>query len=125
MLGTGGDPGQHRVEPPRDAAVQRIVVAALEMRLVRLALDRLVRACAERGVPALPVASAVRHVSVQPEVVPASGEGGPIGHRPDDATHFGSGREGKALGRDAVHQVLHERLSSIARRTEIVFCMGL
>ncbi len=58
------------VEPARDAAVQRVVVAALVVRLVRLALDPVGRG-AEGGVAALPVAAAIGHVGVQPEIVPA------------------------------------------------------
>ena len=71
---------QHRLEPARDAAIQRVVVPALIMRLVRLAPDP-VRARLERRMPALPVAAAIGHVGVEPEIVPAARERVPIPQR--------------------------------------------
>ena len=67
----------HRFEPARDAAVQRIEVAALIVRLVGLAPDR-PGPDRERRESAFAVASAIGHVAVGPEVVPAGLEAAPI-----------------------------------------------
>ena len=53
----------HRLEPAFDAAVERVVVAALVVGLMRLARDALLRK-GEIGEATLPVAAAVGHVEV-------------------------------------------------------------
>src|SRR6185437_16973566 len=66
------------VEPPLDAAIERVVVAALVMRLVRLAHDRLGRR-AKRRETAPAIAPAIGHKGVDAKVVPARGKAVPIG----------------------------------------------
>src|SRR5215469_10646648 len=63
----------NRFEPALDPAVQRVVVAALVMRLMRLA-QKAGRRRAVAGKTAAPIAAAIGHVGVDTEIVPARGE---------------------------------------------------
>ena len=67
----------HRLEPALDAAVQRVVVAALVMRLVRLAHDPR-RRWRGSGEAAAAVAPAIGHEHVDAEIVPARGKRPPV-----------------------------------------------
>jgi hypothetical protein len=87
-----------------DPAVQRVVVAALVVRLGRLA-NGTRRADREHRVAALPVSAAVRHVGVRPEVVPTSRERRPIGQSAgllQQRAHVRRVHEGVAVGPDEV-----------------------
>ena len=66
-----------RLEPAFEAAVQRVVVAALVMRLMRLA-DDLRAGGAKRGKAAAAVAPAIGHVGIDAEIAPAPREAVPI-----------------------------------------------
>src|SRR5438477_488910 len=66
-----------RFEPAFEAAVQRVVVAALVMRLMRLA-DDLGAGGAKRGKTAAAVAPAIGHVGIDAEIAPAPREAVPI-----------------------------------------------
>ena len=107
-----------RREPALDAAVQRIVIAALIMRLVRLSRDAVARG-REGGVAATAVAPAVRHIGVEAEIVPAFREAVPIGESrlAERAPHrLGLGEsEAVALKRlgDRLKNVVHRRIDPI------------
>src|SRR5260370_28354252 len=75
----GCDRFDHRFEPAFDASVQRVVVAALIMRLMRLARYTC-RAGAKTGKASAAVAPAIGHEGVDPEIVPARGEPLPLAH---------------------------------------------
>ena len=66
-----------RLEPAFEAAVQRVVVAALVMRLMRLT-DDLRAGGAKRGKAAAAVAPAIGHVGIDAEIAPAPREAVPI-----------------------------------------------
>src|SRR5690242_11401423 len=66
-----------RLEPAFEAAVQRIIVTALVMRLVRLAND-LAAGGAKRGKAAAAIAPAIGHVGIHAEIIPALSETVPI-----------------------------------------------
>src|SRR5215472_8301321 len=67
----------HRLEPALDAAVERVVIAALIMRLARLADDP-AGAGAENAKPAAAVAPAISHIGVDAQIVPAGGKAFPV-----------------------------------------------
>src|SRR5258706_13013237 len=67
----------NRLEPALDAAIQRVVVAALVVRLMRLAGD-LGPAGAERGKATAAIAPAIGHEGIDTEIVPAARERIPI-----------------------------------------------
>lgn len=95
-------------EPPLDAAVQRVVVAALVVRLVRLAPERDGRARArlEAREAALPVAAAVCHERVDAEVLPRRGEGRPPALLElEDLAHAGRAHEREALRSEGRAQI--------------------
>src|SRR5262245_59268299 len=86
-----------RLEPARHSAVQRVVVDRLEVRLMRRTRHRAAGLDGEGGVTPAAIASAVGHVRVELEMVPAAGELAPVA----DAAE---GRE------QIVHRLtLHER----------------
>src|SRR5262249_25578707 len=60
----------HGVKPAVDPAIDRVVIAALVMGLVRLSDNRL-GAGAETGKTAAAVAPAIGHVGIDAEIVPA------------------------------------------------------
>jgi len=76
----GGDGLGHRSEPTFDSPIERVVVPALIVRLVRFANNAIGRNGEGREATAA-VAAAVGHVCVDAEVVPARGEGWPFGKR--------------------------------------------
>ena len=86
-----------RLEPALDAAMQRVVIAALVMRLVRLARNAL-RARAKRGEAAAAIAPAIGHVGVEAEIVPTARETVPIAQPrlSQHAAHFRRVHIGKA-----------------------------
>ncbi len=102
---SAADLGRDRREPARDAAVQRVVVEALIVRLVRLPIDRAVASGRKHGVPAAPIASPVGHVLVELEVVPAAGERIPVVERAKWLE-----RPPHALGAHEDEAVLRQRL---------------
>jgi len=93
-----------RLEPALDAAVQRVVVAALIVRLGGLARHA-VGADGKHRVAALTVAAAVGHVGVRAQIVPARGECRPAGQAAgllQQRAHAGRLDEGVAVGPDEV-----------------------
>ena len=68
-----------RLEPALDAAVQMVVVERLVVRLVRSAHDRALASGQPHAEAPAPVAAAIGHVGVDVEIVPALGEGRPVG----------------------------------------------
>ena len=68
-----------RLEPALDAAVQMVVVEGLVVRLVRPAQDRALAAGQPHAEAAATVTAAIGHVGVDLEIVPAFGEGRPVG----------------------------------------------
>src|SRR4029077_16150799 len=68
--GMRADPLGYRFEPALESAIDRVVVAALVMRLVRLPRDPL-GAGAETGEAAAAVTPAIGHVAIDSEIVPA------------------------------------------------------
>ena len=92
-----------RLEPALDAAVQRVVIEPLVMRLVRPAHDRALAFRGIDGEAAAAVAPAVAHVGVDVEVVPALGEGGPVAERAEageGGAHVRGFDEGISRARD-------------------------
>jgi aromatic ring-opening dioxygenase catalytic subunit (LigB family) len=92
-----GDLGLDRLEPALDAAVQHVVVEALIVRLMRPAHDRTPALGGEDREPPASIASTVSHVGVGREIVPALGEGRPVGERAEAAqrgAHVGRLDEG-------------------------------
>src|ERR1700761_820341 len=85
------------LEPALHAAIQRIVVAALVMRLVGLAEDAS-PAGTITGEATAPITTAIRHVGVNAEIIPTLGETGPIAQTGcfKDVLHFGRPHKGKA-----------------------------
>jgi hypothetical protein len=98
-----GDRVRYRLEPAGNAAVERVVVAALVVGLMGLALDLALRD-GEGGVAAAAIAPPVGHVAVRAEVVPALGEGVPMGHglAVEDPAHGKAGAEGEAGAADLI-----------------------
>jgi hypothetical protein len=99
----------HRFEPSLDSAVQRVVVEALVVRLVRLARDGALRWRGERRVTPAPVPPAVGHVGVELEAIPAVGECVPVGERAEgleDGAHCGAFDERKTARVDRGMQAL-------------------
>src|SRR5260370_42570385 len=92
-----------RLEPAFDAAIERVVVAALVMRLMRLAGD-LGTAGAERGKAAAAIAPAIGHEGIDAEIVPAAGERIPIAQpgRLQYAAHLRCMRIGEAAAGDGL-----------------------
>ena len=92
-----------RREPARDPTVERVVVAALVVRLMRLALDARGRSREGREAPA-PVATAVGHERVEAEVIPTRGERPPIAQPSafQRGMHFRSPYKGEAVTADCV-----------------------
>ncbi len=78
-----------RLEPAFDPAIQRVVVAALVMRLMRFARDRLPRG-AKTGKAAAAIAPAIGHVHIDAEIVPTRRETVPIAQpgRFEQRAHF-------------------------------------
>ena len=72
-----GDLGLDRVEPAGDAAIERVEIPALIMRLRRLTRDRGVHR--KRPMPPLPVTPAIGHVGVYAQIVPAARKRVPFG----------------------------------------------
>ena len=72
-----------RLEPARDAAVQGVVVEALEVRLMRFAVSAAELGDRKHRVPPAPVAATVGHVAVERKIVPTRREPGPVAHRTD------------------------------------------
>src|SRR5580700_648823 len=114
-----------RFEPPLDAAIERVVVAALVVRLTRLPGDP--RRCGPKHPePAAAVASAVGHVGVDPEIAPTRGETLPIGKASlfQQPPHFRRTDEGKAVALDCLserservrHREILERVTRRLRR---------
>jgi hypothetical protein len=99
QAGAVGERRQHRFEPALDVALQRVVLEALVVRLVRFAPDAAVGIGGERGMPAPPVAAAGGEIGVRRQVVPAGGERGPVGQRLrwQQVAHGIGGDEGKAV----------------------------
>src|SRR4030088_1961623 len=93
----------NRLEPALDAAIQRVVVAALVMRLMRLAGD-LGPAGAERGKAAAAIAPAIGHEGIDAEIVPAARERIPTAHPGwlQHIAHLGRARKGEAVARDGL-----------------------
>src|SRR5712692_8457194 len=87
-----------RLEPALDAAIELVVVAALVMRLMRLAQDPR-RACAEAGEAAAAIAPALGNVGVDAEIVPAPGKAGPIAEPGslEHRAHFGRAHQGETI----------------------------
>ena len=75
-IGDGG--GVDGIEPALHVAVERIIVAALPVGLVRLAREDAVPT-GEGGVAAATIAAAIGHVEIRPQMPPTGGEGGPVG----------------------------------------------
>src|SRR5712691_8609521 len=94
---------RYRVEPALDPAIDRVVVAALVMRLVRLSDDPL-GARAKTGETATAVTPAIGHVGIDPEILPALRKAIPIRepgffqHR----AHLRFAHEGKPLTGDGL-----------------------
>src|SRR5579859_3373646 len=96
--GVSGDILADRLEPAREATIERVVIAALVVRLMGLARNAC-RRKREGRMPAPAIAAAVGHVGIEPEVVPAVGEAGPVAEPrlAQDGRHRVGLDEGKAL----------------------------
>src|SRR5690348_6275638 len=94
-----------RFEPALEAAIERVVVPALVVRLVRLAGNPR-RGGAKYAEPPAPVASAVSHVGIDAEVVPTGGKTLPIGEPSllQQPPHFRRAHKGKAVALDLVSE---------------------
>lgn len=90
--GVRGDRLADRLEPAGDAAIERIIIPALVMRLVGFPLD-CAAADREGGETAAAIAAAIGHIAVEPEVIPTIRETGPIPH----STGFQDGAHGVGL----------------------------
>src|SRR6266550_8549020 len=99
----GRDRLDHRLEPAFDAAIQRVVVAALVMRLMRLAGNAR-RAGAETGEAAAAITPAIGHEGVDPEIVPTRGEAVPVAQpRPlQHGAHLRRARIGETVALDGL-----------------------
>jgi hypothetical protein len=85
--------GRDGGKPPRDAAVQRVVVEPLVVWPGRRTFDNAGRPSQIDGVAPPPVAAAVRHIGVHVESIPAVGERLPVVERAKrfDGTAHGVG----------------------------------
>ena len=119
-----GDGIGNRLEPALDAAVERVVVAALIMRLMRLAHDPH-RRRAQSGKAAAAITPAIGHVGVDAQIVPAGGERLPVAQialahqrahlrRPDKGKAVLLDRVGK-LPQRLAHHPSHKTASAITR----------
>src|ERR1700730_6272981 len=111
-----------RFETALDAAIQRVVVAALIVRLMRLPGDPSRRG-AKDPEPAAAIASTIGHVGVDPEITPTRGETLPIGKARllQQSPHFWLAHEGKAVAlhcpSERSERVRHwESLERVTRR---------
>src|SRR6266702_2024728 len=97
------DSVRYRVEPALDPAIDRVVVAALVMRLVRLP-DNPLGTGAKTGEAAAAVAPAIGHVAVDPEIVPAQRKAMPIGEPGgfEHRAHLRLAHDGKSLMGDGL-----------------------
>ena len=96
----------HRLEPPLDPAVQRIIVTALVMWLGRLTRHPIRTGGKHRMAP-LPVTTAIRHVCIRPQIVPARRERRPVGQWArllQQGTHVGRVDEAEAVFPDLFSQ---------------------
>src|SRR5579862_720517 len=94
--GMRADPLGYRLEPALEPAIDRVVVAALVMRLMRLSGDPL-GAGAETREAAAAVTPAIGHVAIDPEIVPAPRKIIPIGEPGSfqDRAHLGLAHDSK------------------------------
>ena len=105
-----------RFEPALDAAIERVVVAALIVRLTRLPGDP-GRCGAKNPEPAAAVASAIGHVGVDTEMAPGRGKILPIGKAGflQQQPHFRRAHESKAVAPycvgDRSERVCHREFS--------------
>jgi hypothetical protein len=100
-----------RLEPSGDATVQRVVIAALIVRLMRRANDAVVAGGVDR-MAAAAIAAAVGHVGVDGEVVPTRGERLPVGQGTcgrEEGLHRRRGHEREASPRDCGLERLDRR----------------
>src|SRR5438552_14795806 len=94
-----------RLEPALETAIERVVVPALVVRLMRLAGNPH-RGGAKDAEPAAPVTSAVGHIGIDTEIVPTGGKTLPVGEagllqRPP---HFRRAHKGEAVALDLVSE---------------------
>src|SRR5882757_1088458 len=66
-----------RQKPTFDAAIQRVVILTLIMRLMRLHHDAIARHC-KRTKPSPPITSTIGHVSIHAKIIPTRSEGVPV-----------------------------------------------
>src|SRR5260370_14447305 len=92
-----------RFEPALDAAIERVIVAALVVRLMRLPGDPGWRG-AKDPEPATAVAAAIGHVGVDPKIAPGRGKTLPIGKASlfQQPPHFRRTHKGKAVTLDCL-----------------------
>ncbi len=74
----GADARLHGFKPALDAAIERVVVAALIVRLMRLTFDAAISGHHKYGMSTTAIASAIGHISVVRHVAPAGSKGIPI-----------------------------------------------
>src|SRR5262249_664866 len=95
----------NRLEPALDAAIERVVVPALVVRLMRLSRNPGWRG-AKDSEPASPIAPALGHLGIDPKIVPTVGKAFPIGEAGllQQPPHFRRAREGEAVTVDYVSE---------------------
>src|SRR4051794_23266998 len=93
----------NRLEPALEPAIERVVIAALVMRLMRLPDDS-GWSGAKDPEPAAAVTPAIRHVGIETEVVPACGKIIPIGEAGfvEQPPHFRRANKSEAVSTHCV-----------------------
>ena len=100
-----------RIEPALHIAIERIIVPALIMGLVRLA-DEIARCVAEGRVATAAVAPAIGHIEIRPQIVPAGGKRMPFGHAHAQL------REGFGPRQARIALSCHHSLNGVGRRVD-------
>src|SRR5690348_16178636 len=94
----------YRLEPALDPAIDRVVIAALIVRLMRFARDRLGSGAEARETPAA-IATAIGHVRIDAEIVPARRKAVPVAQpgRVEQRAHFRSADKSVPVAADSLH----------------------